>query len=161
AEPGPSGPDLALSFQADRAVPDPAVGLPAPRRHAPRLQLGIPASLFMEPSETLPSSTGAKLEAAALPGFAAAAMPAAVPARPVVRGTPAWRRCALPVAPAWGPGVAIVLDDFGVDRVNAMRALALPGPLTVSIMPYARQPQALAEAARRAGHEVMLHMPME
>jgi polysaccharide deacetylase 2 family uncharacterized protein YibQ len=157
---GRSGtPDLALAFQRDRAAPVPrGEDPPAPRRHAQMLQAAIPASLFMStavPDAATSATPDATAPVASVPAIAAMVTPR------LISGPPPWLRYAVPAAPATGPVVAIVLDDFGLDRANAFRTLTLPGPLTLSIMTYARQPQALAAAVRRAGHEVMLHMPME
>jgi polysaccharide deacetylase 2 family uncharacterized protein YibQ len=75
---------------------------------------------------------------------------------------PAWRRNAVAVAPAAGRArIAIVIDDLGPDRKAADRVLALPGPLTLSILSHAADAPALAEAARAAGHELLVHVPME
>jgi polysaccharide deacetylase 2 family uncharacterized protein YibQ len=57
--------------------------------------------------------------------------------------------------------VAIIIDDMGLDRVRANRVLALPGPLTLSFLPYGRDAPALAILARQRGHEILLHMPMQ
>jgi hypothetical protein len=57
--------------------------------------------------------------------------------------------------------VAVVLDDVGLDRARAQRAIALPAPLTLAFMPYGRDAPALAVIARQRGHEVLLHMPMQ
>jgi polysaccharide deacetylase 2 family uncharacterized protein YibQ len=65
------------------------------------------------------------------------------------------------VAPANRPGLAIVIDDMGLDRTHALQAIALPGPLTLSLMTYAADLQGLAKQARAAGHEVLAHVPME
>lgn len=76
--------------------------------------------------------------------------------------TAAWRLNAVPFADR--PGlklVAIIIDDAGVDRVRTARALRLPGPLTISFLPYAPDVARQAEEARRRGHELMVHMPME
>jgi polysaccharide deacetylase 2 family uncharacterized protein YibQ len=59
------------------------------------------------------------------------------------------------------PKIVIILDDMGIDRRNSERAIKLPGPLTYSFLPYANKAASLADAARRAGGEVMLHLPME
>jgi polysaccharide deacetylase 2 family uncharacterized protein YibQ len=59
------------------------------------------------------------------------------------------------------PKIVIILDDMGIDRRNSERAISLPGPLTYSFLPYANKSAPLAEAARQAGGEVMLHLPME
>jgi hypothetical protein len=86
--------------------------------------------------------------------------PAPLPAPP--RAEPAWLRFAVPAAPTDGrPLVAVVLDDLGLDRVRTAAAIRLPRPLTLSFMTYARDLPAQTEAAHRAGHELLLHVPME
>lgn len=73
-----------------------------------------------------------------------------------------WEKRSVPVALAPGRGrVAIVIDDMGLDRPRAMRAIALPAPVTLSFLPYGRDAPALAVLARQRGHEVLLHMPMQ
>ena len=57
--------------------------------------------------------------------------------------------------------IAIVIDDAGLDQPRTARTVLLPGPVTISYLPYARDLQPQVNAARKAGHEVMLHMPME
>lgn len=64
-------------------------------------------------------------------------------------------------APAGQPAIAIVIDDMGVDRTRSLRMIDLPGPLTLSLMTYADGLPDLAARARRDGHEVMAHLPME
>ena len=59
------------------------------------------------------------------------------------------------------PLVAIVIDDVGLDRPRSKRAWELPGPLTMSFLPYAKDLREQARAARARGHELMLHLPME
>ncbi len=74
----------------------------------------------------------------------------------------AWRARAVPSpAGAKPPFVAIVIDDAGLDRRGTQRAIKLPGPITLSFMSYAADLSEQAAAARAAGHEVMLHLPME
>ncbi len=74
----------------------------------------------------------------------------------------AWRRNAVPFRDlASRPLVAIVIDDVGLDRPRSRRAWELPGPLTMSFLPYARDLREQARAARGRGHELMLHLPME
>jgi len=87
----------------------------------------------------------------------------AAPAAPLPSsGPPAWRRYALATdLLVQGPMVAIVIDDLGVHVRNAARTIALPGPLTLSFMSYAQNLRAQTETARAAGHELMLHLPME
>lgn len=59
------------------------------------------------------------------------------------------------------PMIAIVIDDVGVDQRRAPRAIALPGPLTLSFLTYARNLDVQTRAAMEAGHELMVHIPME
>jgi uncharacterized protein len=73
-----------------------------------------------------------------------------------------WQQNAIAVAPTEGkPMIAIVLDDVGVNRRGAHKAIALPGPLTLSFMTYADGLPEMTAEARRAGHELMLHVPMQ
>lgn len=75
---------------------------------------------------------------------------------------PLWRRNAVTSAPTDGKvRIAIVIDDLGLDRAAAKRVIALPAPLTLAIMSYAKDPQEFAQAGRAAGHELLLHVPME
>ena len=67
----------------------------------------------------------------------------------------------VPPAPTVRPKVVIILDDMGIDRRNSERAISLPGPITFAFLPYANKVDNLAAAARQAGGEVMLHLPME
>ena len=77
-------------------------------------------------------------------------------------GSEAWRRNALPFRDLGSrPLVAVVIDDVGLDRPRSKRAWELPGPLTMSFLPYARDLREQARAARARGHELMLHLPME
>lgn len=74
----------------------------------------------------------------------------------------AWRvRAVPPPSGAKPPYVAIIIDDAGLDRRGTQRAMKLPGPITLSFMSYAADLSEQAAAARAAGHEVMLHLPME
>lgn len=57
--------------------------------------------------------------------------------------------------------ISIVIDDIGNNPREGRRALALPGPVAVAILPHTVYGAALAEEARRAGKEVLLHLPMD
>ena len=57
--------------------------------------------------------------------------------------------------------LAIILDDLGYDRSAADTLLALPFPLTVSVLPYHALSAEVAEEAFRRGDQVLLHLPME
>jgi polysaccharide deacetylase 2 family uncharacterized protein YibQ len=75
---------------------------------------------------------------------------------------PAWKKFAVPVDVLPGvPTVTIIIDDMGVNRVQTKAITALPGPLTTAFLPYPPKVEEEVEAARAAGHEIMVHMPME
>jgi len=77
-------------------------------------------------------------------------------------GEPAWQRNAVPAPPFEGrPQIAIVIDDLGLDRNRTERAIALRGPVTLSFLAYASELPVQTEAARHAGHELVVHVPME
>jgi polysaccharide deacetylase 2 family uncharacterized protein YibQ len=57
--------------------------------------------------------------------------------------------------------IAIIIDDMGPARAWSERAIALPAPLTMSFLPYARTLPELVAMARGRGHQIFLHMPME
>lgn len=71
----------------------------------------------------------------------------------------------LPTTPAKSaPGsarLAILLDDLGSDRATAEAIFALHAPITISVLPYHANSQAIAAAAHQHGCAVMLHLPMQ
>jgi polysaccharide deacetylase 2 family uncharacterized protein YibQ len=82
--------------------------------------------------------------------------------RPLPEEEPAWLRNAVAVADPQGrPMIAIVIDDLGLDRRNTDRVVHLPGPLTLSFMTYADGVAEQAQTARAAGHELLVHVPMQ
>ena len=97
------------------------------------------------------------------------APPAAPPPDPEVAARPpasapvtTWRRNAMAVSVAPGqPMIAVVIDDMGLDRRRSERTAALPAPLTLAYLAYARDLDAQTGAARAAGHELLVHVPME
>jgi hypothetical protein len=137
---------------------------------APEIGEALLARLYEEPLET---AAGPKERESVAPAGtalhkAALAMPnmpdlPALPALPALDdgSQPAWQRFAVPVAASGArPMIAVVLDDLGLNRAGTNRAIALPAPLTLAFMTYAEGLPRMAERARRAGHELMLHVPM-
>lgn len=57
--------------------------------------------------------------------------------------------------------LAIVVDDLGYNLARAERILAVPGRLTLGILPFAPHSPAIARRAQIAGKEIILHQPME
>ena len=60
-----------------------------------------------------------------------------------------------------GPQIALVIDDVGLDLAAARRAVALDAGISVAILPYAAAAAQISGEAAAAGHDVLLHMPME
>lgn len=101
---------------------------------------------------TLPSSAVAADRLASAGATAGAAEPA----------LPTWRRFAVAADTTSGkPKIAIVLDDLGIDLKRSRRAVALPAALTLAYLPYAEGLADQTRAARQAGHELLLHVPMQ
>ena len=108
----------------------------------------LPQYTEVEPGQPLADARG---KAAAQGQLAAAASSAET-----------WRSNAVPFRDLNSrPLVAIVIDDVGLDRPRSKRAWELPGPLTLSFLPYAKDLREQAKAARATGQELMLHLPME
>ena len=75
---------------------------------------------------------------------------------------PTWLRHAVAAPLADGrPAIAVVIDDLGLNRRGTAALNQLKAPLTLSFLPYAGALEQQAEAGRAAGHELMLHLPME
>jgi hypothetical protein len=82
------------------------------------------------------------------------------PSHPVEQA--AWLRFAMP-APEGTERVriAIVIDDCGLDRPRTERAIALPAAVTLSFLTYSEDLPRQTAAAHRAGHELLVHVPMQ
>jgi polysaccharide deacetylase 2 family uncharacterized protein YibQ len=57
--------------------------------------------------------------------------------------------------------LSLVIDDLGQSPSGDSRALALPGPVTLAIMPDTPHATEFAREAHRARKTVILHMPMD
>jgi polysaccharide deacetylase 2 family uncharacterized protein YibQ len=81
---------------------------------------------------------------------------------PPFAGTPPWIVNAVAAPPTLGhPMIAMVIDDMGLDRRRSARAIELPGPVTLSFLPYAEDLHAQTALAHSRGHELLVHVPME
>jgi len=74
---------------------------------------------------------------------------------------PTWQNNALPFRLDGRPAIAIIIDDMGVDRRRSARIVALRPPLTLSYLTYGRDLKSQTMGARQAGHELLMHIPME
>jgi polysaccharide deacetylase 2 family uncharacterized protein YibQ len=138
----------------------------------PSLDLAaLPPALAVVPGTTVAHPLDGAVELVALPppqASPAAPSPqvappsSASPAADTPGDRPLWLRNAVPFAlPAAQPMVALVFDDLGMDRRRTERVIGFPGPLTLSFLPYAGDLPRQTRAAHAAGHELMVHMPME
>ncbi|MGD8367716.1 MAG: divergent polysaccharide deacetylase family protein [Desulfobacterales bacterium] len=63
--------------------------------------------------------------------------------------------------PASRARIALIIDDIGYSRRRARRFLSLPIPITYAVLPRLALSRPLAEEIYDAGHQVLLHQPME
>ena len=105
---------------------------------------------------------GVILDTPALPRapVAPSSMPAQTASLPAV--APAWRRFASKTAlrPDM-PMIGIVIDDLGLDHPRTARAIRLPAPVTLAFLSYGNRLEEETRLARAAGHELLVHVPME
>jgi uncharacterized protein len=67
-----------------------------------------------------------------------------------------------PAVPHGGSArLAIIVDDLGNDRSAGSAIIALPFPVTISVLPDLPYSTETAESAFRRGKQVLLHLPME
>lgn len=59
------------------------------------------------------------------------------------------------------PKIAIIIDDLGLDKEASKRLNAFQSPLTMAFLPYANELKSQTAAAKNAGHELMVHLPMQ
>ncbi|MFJ1339239.1 divergent polysaccharide deacetylase family protein [Pseudomonas caricapapayae] len=57
--------------------------------------------------------------------------------------------------------MTLIIDDLGQSSARDSRTLALPGPVTMAIMPDTPHATEFARQAHKAGKTVILHMPMD
>ena len=158
-----SAPTLALT--ADPLPPEPefAADQPAGEAAAPAPDAPLANTLGTETAEL--AAVGSEQEAAHDAGSEAvtATVAAAVPLDLIgPQSRPAWLANAIPstVDPE-RPMIAVVIDDLGLKRRATRQTVALPGPLSLAFLAYAGDLTEQARLARAAGHELLLHQPME
>lgn len=64
-------------------------------------------------------------------------------------------------SPLETPMIALVLDDNGYNLEQSQTFIALPFPLTLSVLPSLKYSRQVAQEAIAQGKEVILHCPME
>lgn len=143
------------------AAPKPAPAPSAPPTQVAMLPGATPTANPAVPATPVPSKG---TPAAAAPALAIPAPAKGAPGGAAVASgdEPTWQRNATPAPPFSGkPQIAIVIDDLGLDRNRTERAIALDGPVTLSFLAYASDLPRQTAAARQAGHELIVHVPME
>ena len=141
-----------------------------PRRRAPRSLRGslllvalvaiaiVAGCSLLRPARQAPSHASIPHPSAApvevvTPSAEATVEPSATPAAAPPAASP-------PVA-STGPRLALIVDDCGQWPDTERAFIALPIPLTLSVLPDVRYTAAIAQEANAAGKGVMLHLPME
>lgn len=125
-------------------------GAPRVARHRPP-PIAVPSPREAQTIPEAPPQPPAEMQAAEQQRqHAVTPEPAPVPPLP-----------AAPPGPAGRGRIAIVIDDIGPAFEDSERALRLPAPITMSVLPYAKHAAELAAEARQRGHEILVHMPMQ
>ncbi len=133
------------------ALGEPHAGAPPPDDSGPTIM--APAPPTAPEKQTIITPPPDLVAPASAPPFSAV---------PLSKEPPAWRRYAV-AAPALDgrPRIAVIIDDLGIDRPRTARAIELPAPVTMSFIAYAGDLPHQTAAARHAGHELLVHVPME
>lgn len=152
----------------------------SPRTFSRALGLAEPATDLVLSAANLPSIQGPT----AVPGqklmsrryAKATVIPERMPRTDPIEVTPApdtsiaggqnlepWQRFAARVpAGIEGRGrIVIIIDDMGNNSAMAARLAELDGPLNFAFLPYAPNLTRQTSLMRRAGHELLVHLPME
>lgn len=74
---------------------------------------------------------------------------------------PAWQQFSAQVEKTSLPKIVIIIDDLGLDEEATRTLASMPGPYTLAFLPYAEGLRAQTESIRGAGHELMVHLPMQ
>jgi polysaccharide deacetylase 2 family uncharacterized protein YibQ len=131
-------------------------------------EIGIPdfqaihASALMPPGLGADSVALARIEPSAGPSSEAAISDTSAAARGTLPGrAPIWLQNAVAPVTDDRPAIAVVIDDLGVNRRATEAVSRLGAPLTLAFLPYATNLAEQTRAARAAGHELLVHVPME
>jgi polysaccharide deacetylase 2 family uncharacterized protein YibQ len=134
-----------------------------PRRPAPPAE-GAAARIIELPQLPEPRTVGVARAVPPPDGFATQVV--ATSASSVARqasGSAAWMRFARPFEPGdIRPRIALVVTDLGLSQGITDQAIHyLPGAVTLAFNPFADNLAKWVEQARRAGHEVLINLPLE
>lgn len=74
---------------------------------------------------------------------------------------PAWKKFAVRPEPTISPKVVVIIDDLGLDEQATQLLVSMPGPYTLAFLPYAENLPSQTARVKKAGHELMVHLPMQ
>ena len=129
------------------------------QHHHVLAQAPTPAPATPAPQSSTPEPSAAPTPEATITPLAeasASALPSATPS--AAASAPA---SAAPSAAPTGAKLALIIDDCGQWLDTERGFVALPAPLTLSVLPHVRYGDEIAHDAVAAGKGVMLHLPME
>ena len=159
------GPPLPVTTRSSESAVEAYLdSVPPPPEPAPQLTPSVPDATPPQPSlaEEVVAALAqppVQTEPPATPEVLPDSLPRSSPAP--AADPEAWRAYIAPTPPPSGkPRIAIVLDDLGIDQPRSWQAVELTAPMTLAILPYGYNLQALSDAARAKGHEVLVHVPM-
>ncbi len=161
----PEPPAHARARATDPAPPvvstDPAAPVSAQTSAEPRSSAVAGAATVAHAATSEPAmpDTGVSDTGTPAPRLAHAVAPIRI-TPPDMRG-PTWLQNAVAPVIDDRPAIAVVIDDLGVNHRGTTAVSRLEGPLTLAFLPYAPHLSEQTRAARAAGHELMLHVPME
>lgn len=80
---------------------------------------------------------------------------------PEAQTEPAWQSEAAEWHTTEKPKLAIIIDDLGMTQSATREFAQIKGPLTMAFLPYAPNLTHQTKVTRNAGHELMVHLPMQ
>jgi uncharacterized protein len=153
---------VAISASATPATAPPTAAAIAAATLAPT-PMPIPTSTEMSTPVPEPPTATPTTVATARPTTMPTTVPTTIPT--TVAATPAAATpLPTPAAAAPPPGaprLAIIIDDCGQWLTTERGFIALPEPLTLSVLPHVRYGGLISREALAAGKGVILHLPME
>lgn len=120
------------------------------RREPPAVRTG---EVVLPPLPEIPAEIQTVPKSLVVPDYAEIVPPA---------GEPLWKKNAVAYTPTPSKAkIVIIIDDMGMGRKHTKEAMTLTAPVTFAWLPYASNIQPLIDEARAAGHEAIVHVPME
>ncbi|GHF28403.1 hypothetical protein GCM10017044_24520 [Kordiimonas sediminis] len=80
---------------------------------------------------------------------------------PFAEDQPKWQKYAAAEVITDRPKLVVVIDDLGLSGIATNRIAKMDGPLTLAFLPYAENLPGQTSRVKKAGHELMVHLPME